>query len=256
MNEFIDLNKSCEHFINNVQIFAPCCNKYYNCIKCHNNNEKHILNSKDINIIKCQNCNFDNNLGNKCSNCNIIFSNYNCLKCKIWAYKKNEIYHCDDCGKCKIGDKNLFYHCHGCNLCLSKNTKHKHIYTCQNKEKNSDCPICLEKIFMNNEGAFLLRCNHFIHKNCYNEFIKHNESTKKILSCSLCKKSIKNPINFEKEYDLLYMNNPIDEYYKNWKSNIHCNDCNKKCDVKYHYNYHKCISCKSYNTSVLNVIKT
>ena len=59
----------------------------------------------------------------------------------------------------------------------------------------------------------------------------------------------------EKKFDKYILENPTLSFYNNWKTEILCNDCCIKSIVKYNSKFHKCIECKSYNTSVLNVIK-
>lgn len=41
--------------------------------------------------------------------------------------------------------------------------------------------------------------------------------------------------------------------YKNRISLILCNDCEQRSEVPYHFFYHKCQHCTSYNTTVLSV---
>ena len=43
--------------------------------------------------------------------------------------------------------------------------------------------------------------------------------------------------------------------YENWISHILCNDCEKKSYTKYHFLYHKCSSCSSFNTKVLHTFE-
>jgi hypothetical protein len=42
--------------------------------------------------------------------------------------------------------------------------------------------------------------------------------------------------------------------YDNVYSHIYCNDCEKKCHARYHFMYHKCASCKGYNTKLLGTV--
>lgn len=44
---------------------------------------------------------------------------------------------------------------------------------------------------------------------------------------------------------------PMPPEYEKYVSYIFCNDCEKKSRAKYHFFYHKCEHCKSYNTTVL-----
>lgn len=258
MSSVIDIVKSCKHYKNNLKIYTKCCDKYYDCFKCHNKKETHIVDNSKIELVKCNNCNEDNYLSknpNSCYNCKIKFGSYYCLDCKIWCNKTKEAYHCNKCNSCKVGDKNNYYHCDKCNLCLSVKTKDTHQCSKSNQEINKICPICLDKTNNLKDIILLLKCHHSIHQNCYNELIKNTHSNN-IPSCTLCKKSLSNPLKYENKFDILLKEEPMPDYYKNWKSNILCNDCNVKKENTYHSHYHKCIECHSYNTSVLNVIKS
>jgi len=259
MSLFIDNIKTCKHYKNNLKIYTKCCNKYYDCIKCHNKNESHILDSNNINTIKCIKCNTDNelndNYNNKCVNCETLFGTYHCLECKIWSNNIKIAFHCNGCKSCKLGDKKDFYHCDNCNLCLSVSTKDTHKCSNSKYEINKECPICLEKIYNLKDIILLLKCHHSIHEKCYIKLIK-NTSYNKIPSCALCKKSLNNALKYENKFDILKSEIIIHDHYKNWKSNILCNDCNCKNSIKYHSHYHKCIDCNSYNTSVLDTIKS
>ena len=43
--------------------------------------------------------------------------------------------------------------------------------------------------------------------------------------------------------------------YKHLISHIFCNDCEKRSETNYHFFYHKCCHCKSYNTAVLKTVE-
>lgn len=246
----------CKHHKNKCKIFAKCCNKYYDCPKCHNKNETHILDINTIDKLKCSNCNCDNNLNENptnCYNCNIKFASYYCLECKIWC-NRNNVFHCYKCKACKLGEKGQSYHCDNCNLCLSLKTKDTHKCSNKNIDRNKVCPICLDNINNIKDTILLLKCDHLIHKKCFDELVS-NTKYNKIPCCTLCKKSIFNPYKYKEKFDNLINEEVMPQYYENWKSNILCNDCNSKNDVKFHTNFHKCTSCNSYNTSILNIIK-
>jgi hypothetical protein len=118
-----------------------------------------------------------------------------------------------------------------------------------------DCSICLNKILNNTEQISVLRCSHLIHKDCYDSLIKNSDENGKIPSCTLCKKSLRDPKKYEAKFDTILYNYVMPDYYKKWISEILCNDCNEKTNAPYHIKYHKCSKCKSYNTNVCNVIK-
>jgi len=247
--------KKCTHYSNNLLVYADCCNEYFECHLCHNEERGHILNRPKINKIKCTNCSTINKIGTHCTNCKIEFAKNHCRLCKLWCSKLNEMYHCYKCRKCKVGDKSKYFHCDECNLCYSHNCKDSHICKIVNNNKMDDCSICLNKILNNTEQIAVLRCSHLIHKDCYDNLIKNSNENEQIPSCTLCKKSLRDPKKHEAKFDMILYNYPMPDYYKKWISEILCNDCNEKTNAPYHIKYHKCSNCKSYNTNVCNVIK-
>lgn len=116
---------------------------------------------------------------------------------------------------------------------------------------NTVCPICLEELNDNNK---LLRCKHFMHKKCFYDLLT-NTKENEIMSCPYCKKSLLNHLYYKLRFNNLIEKNKVDEIYEKWISIIYCNDCNLKSNAKYHYKYHQCLNCKSYNTYVENIEK-
>lgn len=49
---------------------------------------------------------------------------------------------------------------------------------------------------------------------------------------------------------------PMPAEYEKFISHIFCNDCEEKSPAKYHFFYHKCSKCGSYNTTVLKTENT
>lgn len=252
----IKIIKKCNHLNNNVQVYAECCKKYYDCHLCHNEVNDHRLIKYTIKKVKCTNCSTENCISDNCRNCKIKFGENNCRTCNIWC-NKTKFFHCYKCKFCGIGNKEDFFHCDSCNICVSSNTKNKHV--CNNKianQKEEVCPICLLSIFFPLKKAVLLKCNHLIHEDCLNELIKNTDQNKKIPCCTLCKKSVVVYQNYEEKFDKIKNECMLLNYYKGWKAQISCNDCSKRSTTKYHNIYNKCEECKSYNTTILNVIKS
>ena len=249
------IKKNCTHYKNNVQIYASCCDKYVDCRLCHNDSTDHNIIRNRTNQIKCTNCSTENDVVTHCKNCKVKFGNYHCNKCMIWCdkFKSNEVYHCDKCKCCRVGNPENYFHCDNCNLCLSINCIDNH--NCNYINEEDDCPICLDKLNTHGEKMVLLKCHHVIHDNCLGELIKNTDKTKKIPCCTLCKTSVVDFNKYELSFDNYCRESSMPSYYSNWKNDILCNDCNKKSTIKYHNTYNKCINCKSYNTSVINTIK-
>ena len=55
--------------------------------------------------------------------------------------------------------------------------------------------------------------------------------------------------------DIALLEHKMPPEYDNVYSHIYCNDCEKKCHARYHFMYHKCASCKGYNTKLLGTVE-
>jgi len=247
---------NCSHNNNDCLIYAKCCNKYYECFLCHDENNSHTVSRSMISNLLCKKCNTKNEIGNECSNCKIKFAEKYCLICKIWSNEIKDLYHCHDCDSCCIGKKENFFHCHTCKICLSNSCKESH--KCNIISKTADCSICLDKIFDKKSDIKILNCSHMLHQKCYESLVSSSLSHKSICKCTICKKSIFLPKDQESKYDNYVKDHIMPDYYKDWKAEILCNDCCCKNTVKYHSDYMKCgnTDCRSYNVTKLNIIKT
>ena len=140
---------------------TPCCNKVYTCRFCHDENENHPVNRKDVTELVCTNCNTRQKVQAQCENCNLSFGKvleigimmvlfvtvqfiyesmnslfinccfalnlqYTCLECKLFDDEDKKQYHCDGCGICRIGGRDKFFHCEKCNMCLPIKLLNKH----------------------------------------------------------------------------------------------------------------------------------
>ena len=56
---------------------------------------------------------------------------------------------------------------------------------------------------------------------------------------------------FFNQIDMMLANHQMPVEYNQIKSLILCNDCEKKSAASFHFVYHKCGFCKSYNTKLL-----
>jgi len=56
--------------------------------------------------------------------------------------------------------------------------------------------------------------------------------------------------------DTMLQQHKMPPEYENWTSYILCNDCEKRSYAKYHFLYHKCAYCSSYNTKVLKTYES
>ena len=263
-------NIFCPHYNKYTYLVSKCCNKIYPCRNCHDANENHKLNRHDIDFMKCDFCKCLQKVSDKCINpdCNYNKKHaYFCKICNLWFNIKDEYkvfinslliqdiniyrenYHCLKCGICRIGSSEDFIHCDNCNLCVNKKIYETH--PCKINAKEHNCPICLKENWgVFNESIHILNCGHIVHSKCYIDSLTAGN-----YQCPLCKKSTVDMTNQWNQLDIMLENQEMPDEYVNWKSNIHCNDCENKSNTKYHFFYHKCKECNSYNTVVENIIK-
>ena len=96
----------------------------------------------------CMHCHTVQPAGQECQSCQAKMSHYYCSECKLWDNDdRKNIYHCHDCGICRIG-KGLgidYFHCKKCNVCMAMSLKGRH--KCIERNLECDCPICGEYMF-------------------------------------------------------------------------------------------------------------
>lgn len=175
---------NCQHKKEKIRcmIYTNCCDHYYQCVKCHNENENHTIKLSDIVNIKCLDCEKTQQISEKCSNekCQICFSQYFCAKCKIFS--NETIFHCDQCNACIGGLKYKYKHCKICDCCIEKRKYNLHI--CIENRLLDNCPICIESL-KSNLQVVILKCGHSIHQICKKTLCNTN-----FLKCPICKTSI------------------------------------------------------------------
>jgi len=170
--------EKCDHYDRYCKSYCKECDLFWNCFRCHDENiNTHKFNYCKIKSIKCNICNTDQKISNKCINCYVTFGKYYCNICSLWQNKNIDIYHCDKCGVCRIGREQKTYHCDMCNICLVSEDKH----TCIKDTFKSNCPICGEYLHDSNKDSSIMKCGHCIHNDCFLEYAKTN------YKCPLCK---------------------------------------------------------------------
>ncbi|CAE5957900.1 unnamed protein product [Arabidopsis arenosa] len=232
----------CKHYKRSCKLLAPCCNKLFTCIRCHDEEVDHLLDRKQITKMMCMKCMIIQPVGASCSNtsCNSSMGKYYCKICKLFDDDR-EIYHCPYCNLCRLG-KGLsidYFHCMKCNACMSR-TLVEHV--CREKCLEDNCPICHEYIFTSNSPVKALPCGHVMHSTCFQEY------TCSHYTCPICSKSLGDMQVYFRMLDALLAEQKMPDEYLNQTQVILCNDCGRKGNAPYHWLYHKCSSCASYNT--------
>lgn len=112
----------CEHYRRNVKLQCSACSRWYTCRFCHDRSEDHALNRRETKNMLCMLCGRAQPAGEICISCGEPAARYYCGVCKLWDDDNaKSIYHCNDCGICRVGQGlgKDFIHCKVCTLPLS-----------------------------------------------------------------------------------------------------------------------------------------
>ncbi|RUP51124.1 hypothetical protein BC936DRAFT_149762 [Jimgerdemannia flammicorona] len=242
----------CSHYQRGTKLKANCCGKWFSCRFCHDDISDHSIIRHETKTMMCTHCKTVQPAAQICCNslCKKQLARYYCDKCKLWDDDASKnIYHCDQCGICRIG-KGLgqdYFHCTKCNVCMNMSLKDKH--RCIERNLECDCPICGEYMFTSTTVVIFMRCGHCIHQTCHNQYIETS------YQCPTCLKSLWPMNTYFDRIDRVMEQQRMPPEYDDFVSHILCNDCEKKSHAKYHFLYHKCQHCMSYNTTVLQTIQ-
>lgn len=236
----------CKHYMTNCKFMAECCKKWYPCRFCHNENNDHEVDRYKTRFCMCMFCNTVQRAGKVCINtsCGKELAHHYCDTCKFWDNDKNKkIFHCEKCGVCRNGLRENYIHCDKCNACLA--TEYHKTHKCIERSLECDCPICGEFLFTTVSPIIFMPCGHGIH------FLCHRDHLQSSYQCPICLKSVTDMSHFFNQIDMMLANHQMPPEYAKIKSLVLCNDCEKKSTAAFHFVYHKCSFCKSYNTKVM-----
>jgi len=104
----------CEHYKRNVKLQCSACQRWYTCRFCHDAVEDHNLNRRETKNMLCMLCGCAQPAAEECALCSERGAWYYCDLCKLWDDSSDRnIYHCNDCGICRVGEGlgKDFFHC-------------------------------------------------------------------------------------------------------------------------------------------------
>ncbi|KAF7827794.1 zinc finger protein BRUTUS-like [Senna tora] len=236
----------CEHYRRNCKLLAACCGKLFSCRFCHDKVSDHSMDRKATIEMMCMRCLQLQPVGPVCAtpSCGgLSMAKYYCSICKFFDDERT-VYHCPFCNICRLG-KGLgvdSFHCMQCNCCLSMKLVDHH---CQEKGLETNCPICCDFLFTSSISVRALPCGHFMHSTCFQAYTCGH------YTCPICRKSLGDMAVYFGMLDALLASEELPEEYRNRRQDILCNDCDKKGNAAFHWLYHKCGFCRSYNTRVI-----
>ncbi len=104
----------CAHYKRNIKLQCSACGGWYTCRFCHDEVEDHSLNRRETKYMLCMFCGCAQKASHICANCGERAAWYYCDVCKLWDDDpRRSIYHCHDCGICRVGQGlgKDFFHC-------------------------------------------------------------------------------------------------------------------------------------------------
>eukprot|EP00879_Flechtneria_rotunda_P008507 GHRR01008912.1.p1 GENE.GHRR01008912.1~~GHRR01008912.1.p1 ORF type:complete len:1552 (+),score=616.00 GHRR01008912.1:172-4827(+) len=238
----------CRHYRCSAQLVAPCCGKVFTCRLCHDEACDHRMDRYTVSDMVCMLCNTRQPVAGACSSCGHSLSAYYCNICHLFDDEPGRnIYHCPFCNVCRRG-KGLgvdFFHCMQCNACMSLTLFNSH--TCRERAMEGNCPVCHEYLFDSATPIKELPCGHFLHSSCFAEYARYN------YTCPICCKSIGDMSVYFQMLDCLLASErrklPVE--YAGRQQAVLCQDCGRVGQAPYHFVYHACPHCRSYNTRLL-----
>ena len=113
-NEETTKSLGCAHYKRNIKLQCSACYRWYTCRFCHNAVEDHMLNRRETKNMLCMLCGCVQPASEECVLCGERGAWYYCDVCKLWDDDpQKSIYHCNDCGICRVGQGlgKDFFHC-------------------------------------------------------------------------------------------------------------------------------------------------
>ena len=237
----------CKHYKRKCKLVAPCCDQAFTCRFCHDDVSDHTVNRYAVKEMVCTVCKIRQAVAAECASCKTSMAKYHCNVCNLFDDSSAAIYHCPFCNVCRRG-KGLgvdFFHCMKCNACVSlQHGKHE----CSERGMDTECPVCKEFLAESETPVKELPCGHLMHATCFTTYTRH------YYTCPLCRKSLGDFSVYFRMIDAIL----ADESEHSMPTSIEgktqkvlCNDCCKESEAKFHFVYHACANCRSYNTRVL-----
>lgn len=122
----------CAHYRRNIKMQCFTCARWYTCRLCHDEAEDHVLPRRNTKYMLCMLCGHPQHTSDVCHNCGESAARYYCNICKLWdGAPDKSIYHCNDCGLCRVGEGlgKDFFHCKVCMIQIFNIVRYNHRLT-------------------------------------------------------------------------------------------------------------------------------
>lgn len=244
----------CCHYKRLCKLYAECCRSYVSCRLCHDDEIgwDHKLDRYTVKKIMCMVCQTEQQASAECCNpcCPVNrFASYYCDVCHLYDDSDVEIYHCEDCGICRKGERDSYTHCKRCNTCIRRDQQDCHF--CRELDPQLSCPCCLDDFTAGNDDVVWTSCAHAMHASCWEKYTVFKTT------CPICFKTLISMDDYFRALDIVVemelAQAPAE--FKRRRARVYCHDCTKVSTTLFHFVYLKCTSvredrrqCGSYNT--------
>ncbi|EFN52596.1 hypothetical protein CHLNCDRAFT_138627 [Chlorella variabilis] len=223
----------CKHYRRRCMLVAPCCDTPH-------------VDRYAVSEMVCLECATRQPVAASCSACGASMARYYCAICHLFDDQPGRsIYHCPFCNFCRQG-RGLgvdSFHCMACNACMSLELFNKH--RCVEQSLGGNCPVCNDRLFESKHPVKESPCGHFMHSHCFAAYTRY------AYTCPVCFKSLGDMSVYWKMIDSLLAAERLPPEYASRRQAILCNDCGQTGEAPFHFVYHKCPACCSFNTRVV-----
>ena len=225
---------------------APCCGEEVGCRHCHDERADHRLAPATVATMVCAACHERGPAAAVCTHCAHRQARYYCAICRLWDDTPGrDVYHCPFCNICRVG-RGLGIdaaHCMRCNACTSLADFADHACT----PLPAACPACGDRLFDSASPYRLLPCGHAMHSHCFREWART------AYTCPVCRRTAGDMRAFFGMLDALVERDAVTlpDNLRSRTQAAACNDCGLKGEAAFHFVYHKCGGCGSYNTQLV-----
>ncbi|TMW55136.1 hypothetical protein Poli38472_013898 [Pythium oligandrum] len=177
---------ACAHYRRGCRVLAACCKNWVGCRLCHNElYPDHEIDRHAIQQMQCLACDAVQPCARECVQCKSVMGDYFCKVCNLFDDDgaKKQIFHCEECGICRVGGRENYFHCSKCCGCYPHSLLNKH--KCLEGSMHRECAICLEVTFASIESVNVLPCGHVLHSSCWKQLLRHGKIT-----CPMCRTSM------------------------------------------------------------------
>ena len=247
----------CSHYSRRCYVSAPCCNVFFPCRLCHDEQTDHTMQRRSINRLSCMKC-ITNGRRNEqpvaaqCHTCQETFAAYFCAICRLFDDDaSHDIQHCDQCGICRRGTAETLHHCNICGSCYPD--VHTNSLTCvPNILQRNPCPVCLGECQESTLPVTVLACRHVIHLTCLHNYLRNEYTDHYVFSiprCPLCLKSITIDVARDRVRARFIRQTPMPSEIAIKRIEIICNDCLTHFVASKNFIGYQCLNatCRSFN---------